>query len=159
MTATNLDDDLSDLGPPPAAADSPTEPAPAPAGPQLMYPNVDVWVTDFLANNYRRDVTEPGTPHHWCTQWWKHPEALDRLDALWRAWEALRRDPTTGPATWWIHYADPTMTALLGRDGPFTRCRRTQHAEPGSLVPPLPITVTPGGLISTRSVTGAPQQQ
>jgi len=145
--ADSDDDDLADLDPAaPAAGGDPAGPGDGDPGPRLMYPTVEAWVTDFLVVSYARDVTEPGTHHYWCSQWWKHPEALDRLDALWRAWEALRRDPTTGPATWWIHYADPTMTALLSPDGPFTRCRRAQHTSPGALVPPLPVNVGPEGL-------------
>ncbi len=148
-TADPNDTDLTYLdGPAPAAGGDPAGQGAGDPGPQLMYPTVEAWVTDFLTHSYARDVTEPGTHHHWCSQWWKHSEALDRLDGLWRAWEALRRDPTTGPITWWINYADPTMTILLSRDGPFARCRRTQHAGPEALVPPLPLVEAPSGLFS-----------
>lgn len=147
MTAVDPDDDdLAYLGSAAPAGGDPAGPRAGDPGPQLMYPTAEAWVTDFLTVSYSRDVTEPGTHHHWCSQWWKHPEALDRLDALWRAWEALRRDPTTGPITWWIHYADPTMATLMSRDGPFGRCRRAEHTSADALVPPLPVMAAPDGV-------------
>ena len=142
------DDNLDDLEPPPPEPAAGTAGVDDEAGPGLAYPTVEAWVSDYLAPNYPRDVTEPGSHHHWCREWWKHSEALDRLDALWRAWETLRRDPTIGPATWWTTYADPTMTTLMSPDGPFSRCRRSEHARPDTLVPPLPVTAAPVGLFS-----------
>jgi len=130
----DLDDDLlhDDLAAPPPTA---TEGVDAP---NTLYGSVAEWVADFLAVAYAREVRVNGAHHYWCSQWWRHPEAFDRLDALWRAWEALRRDPTTGPAVWWKDYADPLMTVLLSRDGPFGQCRAGRHAPANLLVPPLP---------------------
>jgi len=44
---------------------------------------------------------------------------LQRLEALWRAWEHLRQDPALGMSVWWRDHADPHMAALLDPDGPF----------------------------------------
>ena len=33
-----------------------------------------------------------------CREWWRHPEAYLRLDALWKSWEFMRRKPGTGMA-------------------------------------------------------------
>ncbi len=121
-------------GPPPgpAAAGGPTP---------TMYPDVAAWVGDFLVVVYARPVDTQNRQQtfHWCRRWWTHPEALDRLEALWRAWEALRLDPGTGPAIWWKDYADPAMRALLDEHGPFGKCRNGLHVTPDKLVPPLPV--------------------
>ncbi len=137
-----LDDDLLDddlAAPPPTVADDVDAPT-------TLYGSVAEWVADFLAVAYAREVRVNGAHHYWCSQWWRHPEALDRLDALWRAWEALRRDPATGPAVWWKDYADPLMTVLLSRDGPFGQCRGSRHANANLLVQPLPLDIPEAGL-------------
>lgn len=96
----------------------------------LHYPNVYVFVDQFLVHIYARHY-EPAGAWRWCSQWWDHPEAVSRLDALWQAFEALRNEPGTGPATWWRDYADPTMTALTDPKGPFEQCRAGErHKSP-----------------------------
>lgn len=133
-------DNVTDIpGAPGVEATPDTDGVTTDGGPQTLYPSVAEWVADFLAVAYAREVRVNGAHRHWCSQWWRHPEALDRLEALWRAWEALRRDPTTGPATWWKDYADPLMTVLLSRDGPFGQCRGARHAPPQLIVQPLPV--------------------
>jgi hypothetical protein len=104
--------------------DSPGEPAAEPTEPAtgdgLMYPNLGEFVEDYLAIAYAREIDNRTT--YWCPEWWRHPEALARLDALWRAWEHLRRDPALGPSTWWRDHADHHMPLLLSQEGPFRRC-------------------------------------
>jgi hypothetical protein len=56
--------------------------------PELFYPNVAVFVSDKLATTYRRQLNVGGGVT-WCPQWWKHAEAISRLEALWRAWECV----------------------------------------------------------------------
>ncbi|MGJ3192225.1 DUF4913 domain-containing protein [Paenarthrobacter sp. FR1] len=58
----------------------------------------------------------------WCPQWWKHAEAISRFESLWRAWEYLRLDGTTGMSVRWRDYADHHMNELLSSDGPFKGC-------------------------------------
>ena len=58
----------------------------------------------------------------WCPQWWRHAEAVARLEALWRAWEHLRQDAATGLSVWFRDHADHHMTILLDADGPFKGC-------------------------------------
>lgn len=106
-----------------------------------LYPDVYAWVAEFLAQLYARPVTEQDTAFRWCPRWWEHAEAMTRLDALWRAWETLRRDPGTGPATW-FGYADSCMTALTAPAGTFSRCSPTTHKVP----PPLPCEPAPADL-------------
>jgi len=96
------------------------------------FPNVYVFVQDFLVKVQARPVRD-GLALHWCSQWWDHPEAVSRLEALWKAFEVLRRDPGTGAATWWRDYADPTMAALSDAAGTFAKCSDTSHAVPPDL--------------------------
>ena len=116
-----------------------TSPASSKAPTQPRYSSVEDFVAEYLAL-----VTEvrTGGPIVWCASWWAHPEAVLRLSALWRAWEALRLEPATGMSNWWTLHFDPHMRVLLDADrGPFASCARGQHQEgkPG----PLPLTEPP----------------
>ena len=68
----------------------------------------------------------------WCSEWRKHPEALTRLEALWRSWEALRLDPNLGIATWLTSYLDPQLVALTSRAGVFAQCTPDRHTSANS---------------------------
>ena len=106
---------------------------------ELLYPDLEAWVTEHFSQLLRR-------PEHqlaWCPEWWRHPEAVSRLEAMWRAWEALRADPAFGMSTWWIHHADPHLSVLLDKSyGPFTECslRKGHNDQPG-----LPVEAAPEG--------------
>ncbi|MGT2427529.1 MULTISPECIES: DUF4913 domain-containing protein [Actinomycetes] len=69
----------------------------------------------------------------WAAQWWNNDEATQRIEALWRAWEASRQDPGPGMSSWWLSHADPHMTALLAPDGPFAAT--SDENQPGELLP------------------------
>ncbi|UOD83454.1 DUF4913 domain-containing protein [Paenarthrobacter ureafaciens] len=88
---------------------------------ELFYPNVVAFVSEKLATTYRRQINVQGGTT-WCPQWWKHAEAISRLESLWRAWEYLRLDGTTGMSVWWRDHADHHMSMLLSADGPFKGC-------------------------------------
>ncbi|KHL03216.1 DUF4913 domain-containing protein [Sinomonas humi] len=114
-----------------------------PAEPTLFYPDVAAFVAGHLAAVYRRRI-DPGGGTTWCPKWWKHAEAISRLEALWRAWEHLRLEGTTGMSVWWRDHADHHMNVLLSADGPFKGCspddgHRTKLA-------PLPCDEPPQGL-------------
>jgi hypothetical protein len=106
---------------------------------ELFYPHVAAFVQDRLVYLYSRRL---GQQFVWCPEWFRHAEALSRLDAIWRAWEQLRLEPA-GISVWWRDHADPQMSALLDPDGPFAACRG-QHSE--YPVPPLPVEEPPAGL-------------
>jgi len=118
------------------------EPDPAPEqdpaeAPELVYPSLEEWFSDFLVELYFRDLGHGS--RLWCPQWWLHAEAVYRLDALWRSWEHLRRDGALGPSIWLRDHLDPHMTQLMAPDGPFKGCdperghRRRQAAQlPGT---------------------------
>ena len=107
---------------------------------QLFYPNVAQFVAEQLAPVYRRDIDLAGrsTTFTWCAQWWRHEEAVSRLTGLWRAWENLRLDPTTGLAVWLRDYVDPTMRVLFDEKGPFHGCTPKAHAPKGIRLPLAP---------------------
>lgn len=122
-------DELGDAG-----ADTPEPPAP-------IYGSVVEFVTEQLVPMYRRDME--GTQRSWCPEWWRHAEAIARLEALWRAWEHLRLDPTTGMSVWFRDHADHHMPILLDNEGPFRRCSIKGHSD---RLEALPLEEPPAGL-------------
>lgn len=118
------------------AATEQEEPAP-----QLYYPDVVAFVTLQLVPMYRRPLGGQGVT--WCPEWWRHAEAIARLEALWRAWEHLRLDPATGMSVWFRDHADHHMAVLLSADGPFKGCKPDKHGE---RLPPLPLSDPHEGL-------------
>ena len=113
------------------------QPAPVP---DLFFGSVDEFVREKLPFTYARRIGPQG-PNRWSATWWKHPEAISRLDALWRAWEALRLEPTFGMNVWWRDHADHHMRMLMSPDGPFA-ASRDQNSE-GE---PLPYAAPPSGM-------------
>ncbi|MFI5716997.1 DUF4913 domain-containing protein [Nocardia sp. NPDC051750] len=112
---------------------------------QLVYENVVEFVENYLSVVYRRQVSDLSDTV-WCPQWWQHTEAVVRLDALWRAWEHLRRDPATGMSVWFLDHADQHMAVLLDPRGPFKYCSvRNGHKD---RLDPLPLAAPPLGLFS-----------
>lgn len=73
-----------------------------------VYEFVDQWVLP-------RYLRKPGTVR-WDPDWFENVEALDRLEALWRAWEHYRLEGMTGMAVFWNDQFDPTMRALTDPD-------------------------------------------
>jgi hypothetical protein len=102
------------------------EAAPEAPEPELYFPTLMAFVTEYLTPLYRRGVTGPGMT--WCAEWWKHAEGITRLEALWRSWEHLRLDPHTGLSVWLRDHADYHMAVLLSADGPFKGCKPDKHA-------------------------------
>lgn len=109
--------------------------------PSTLFPNVYVFVRDHLTDVIERDVGHHG--NRWCPRWFEHPEAVSRLEALWKAFEALRQDPGTGASAWWRDHADPTMTALFAGQGVFRSCDKGKH----TLGARLPMEEPPAWLI------------
>jgi hypothetical protein len=99
----------------------------------LVFDSLEAFVTGYLLRMYRRSVS--GNDTTWCREWWRHPEAIVRLDALWRAWEYLRLDPATGMSVWLRDHCDFHMRVLLSGDGPFKGC--TPEAHTGRPLVPL----------------------
>jgi hypothetical protein len=110
---------------------------------RLFYASVADFVGEKLAPTYRRQIN-PGAGITWCPQWWRHAEAISRLEALWRSWEFLRLEGATGMSVWWRDHADYHMSVLLSADGPFKGCSPDDGHKPK--LPPLPCEVPPVGL-------------
>jgi hypothetical protein len=127
---TLLDDD-----PPAAAADGSPPGAGASGQARPVYARLEDWVEQYFLPTYRRPV---GGEIRWCAQWQDHAEAVTRLEALWRSWEALRLDANLGIATWLTTYLDPNLAVLLGRSGPFAPCTPDRHAGPAPATPQPP---------------------
>ena len=119
--------------------------------PGLYYLTLGEWVAEWLFPVYRRSVR--GHDRAWCPQWWKHAEAVARLEALWRAWEHLRQDPATGLSVWFRDHADHHMTVLLGRGRAVQRLRR-----PALRAPPRRAAARPAarGDVRTRGAPSTP---
>lgn len=100
------------------------DPPPAEKQAQPAYDRLEDWVEQYFLPTFRRPI---GGEIRWCTQWTEHPEALTRLEALWRSWETLRLDPNLGIATWLTNYLDPLHAILLNRAGPFAQCTPERH--------------------------------
>ncbi|MGW4485503.1 DUF4913 domain-containing protein [Amycolatopsis sp. NPDC004368] len=117
---------------------------------KLFYGNVNEFVTERLVYLYARPLSQSGSV--WCPEWYRHAEALSRLDSIWRAWENLRLDPGLGMSAWWLHHADPNMRVLLDPvTGPFASCVDGHHH-----VEPLPVMTPPEGLFYDQRTEGDP---
>jgi hypothetical protein len=120
--------------------------------PALLYPRMDLYVEDFLTVIYERPL--PNGRRTWCRQWWKHDEAVYRLQALWLSWEYMRvNDGANGPATWLVNYADPIMAVLFDVEGPFKGCsvEHGHREERPHEEARLPCDAPPEGLFEERS--------
>ncbi|WP_340672138.1 DUF4913 domain-containing protein (plasmid) [Saccharopolyspora sp. ID03-671] len=113
--------------------------------PEPLFPNVEAWVTEWFGPMMRRQFTGATC---WCPEWWQHGEVISRLDALWRAWEALRLDASTGMSVWWRDHLDPHWSLLTDVDrSPMSLCSvdRGHKGEHEA----LPITPAPPGTWGT----------
>ncbi len=124
-----------------ASVETEPPPAPEPAEQKLqpLYPAVQEWVQGVWTVFVRRATNT----FRWCPQWWRHPEAIVRLEALWRSWELLRLDPTTGMGVWFRDHLDHQLPVLTGPAGPFADCDPRQHYDPEA--PSLPVDPAPAG--------------
>lgn len=94
----------------------------------LVYQSAEEFLHEHLLPLYNR-IIDPRNGK-WCRQWFLHPEAVSRVEALWRAWEHFRLDPATGMSVWWRDHADPHMAVLLSQKGPFHPCNNGRHHTP-----------------------------
>lgn len=120
--------------------------------PDLIYPSVEAFVAGWLAPTYGRYIGAGSRT--WCPWWWKHPEGIVRLQAIWRAWEHLRQDAALGGSVFLLEHADPHMTVLFDPNGPFKGCTPERGHDPRSH--PLPVVpADPGTFPATTHVAAA----
>lgn len=113
---------------------------------ELVFDSAIEFFVELLAPSYVRDVNE-GAELAWCPEWYKHPEALIRVEALWRSWEHLRLEPALGISTWWLNHADPHMRVLMDTQGPFKKCAHdNRHVTPSATKSALPHAVPEAGI-------------
>ncbi|MEU1431837.1 DUF4913 domain-containing protein [Nocardia sp. NPDC056611] len=116
---------------------------------RMVYQSVVEFVENYLSLVYRRQVTDISDTV-WCPEWWKHAEAVARLDAMWRAWEHFRHDGKTGLSVWFLDHADPHMAKLFDPKGPFKYCSvRNGHKD---MLTPLPLKSPQQGLFSNPTM-------
>lgn len=111
--------------------------------PATIFPNAGEFVHSWLLQVVNRKVNSRGT--FWCAQWWKHPEAVCRLTALWLSWEAAREDPT-GLSAWWRDQLDYHMSVLMSSTGPFRYCEDGEHNAARYASEAFPIQDPPAGI-------------
>lgn len=116
----------------------------AQAPPEPRFATLDAWVAGWFTPTFGRRLGAA----RWCATWWRHPEAVVRLEALWRTWEVLRLDPAFGMATWLREHLDPQRGVLFGDEGPFQACDGEAHHPP----PDLPAAPAPPGWRPTLTV-------
>ncbi len=129
-----------------AIDDEPEEDEPEPG---LYYGSVDEFVREYLIGAYRRRID--GQNRVWAAKWWEYDEAVIRLDALWRAWEKLRQDPSTGMSVWWRDHADHHMGVLFSPDGPFAGVKEADENR-NKKGEPLPYSAPPPELFPDERV-------
>ena len=97
------------------------------AGPAAAFLDAVEWFEGWLAPVVRRPL-KAGT--YWCRQWQEHAEAVERVRALWEAWEAARAEGGNAMSYWWTVHFDAHWAALAdSAGGPFSACaRRGQHS-------------------------------
>lgn len=89
-----------------------------------VFPNAGEFVQNWLLPVFNRKTK--GNDVFWCSEWWKHPEAVFRLTGLWRSWEVARADPST-MGSWTRDQLDYHLQILMSSTGPFRYCSPTEH--------------------------------
>jgi len=83
---------------------------------------------DWVIERFSRvEVAGRGQRPVWCPEWWRHPEVVDRLQAVWSAHIAAEAEIEEGnPAAmsdWWLRHWDPQRTIIFDHEhGPFRSC-------------------------------------
>lgn len=124
------------------------EPDGVEAEPATYYANLDDFIRDYLRYIYGCKVD--GRNRVWAAEWWRYAGAVTRLEAIWRAWEHLRRDGATGTSVWLRDHADPHMAILFDPSGPFENADPLDERNHSGRGGPLPYAPPPAGLYAGR---------
>jgi len=110
-----------------------------PDGP--VYETVESFVSNHLAVLIQRRLEGTVT---WCPQWTLHPEAVDRLTAIWEAWEELHNQGGAARSNRWLRHVDPHLGVLMDADrGPFVYCDPDKGHAAGRYQPLPCLTMAP----------------
>ena len=82
------------------------------------------WVEHIVS---RLESVDRSSGQHWCSQWWNHPEAVDRLRALHERWLEAQADGAM--SNWWVGHFDSHASILFAKRGPFGECGTTHVAK------------------------------
>ena len=106
-------------------ARDPVRPA---AGPAAAFLDAVEWFEGWLAPVVRRPLRAGRLSG--CGQWQEHAEVVERVSALWEAWEPARAEGGNAMSYWWtVHFDAHGCPRGLGWEGPFSACaRRGQHS-------------------------------
>lgn len=106
-----------------------------------MFTSLTAWITEWLAPTI---TVEPGPQMRWCPQWWRHAEAVSKLESIWRAWEDHRISPDPNAMSlWWRDHGDYHLGYLMESNRtPFRQCSPNGHRDD---LTPLPIEPPPPG--------------
>lgn len=88
------------------------------------FPNTGEFVHSWLLQVLNRKIDSQNT--FWCSEWWKHPEALCRLTIMWQTWEEARGDYRS-LTQWWRDQMDYHIPILMSASGPFRYCKDGFH--------------------------------
>lgn len=124
-------------------------------GPVLVYNSVEDWYRELLAPMVQRRMDAAGSGTlTFCPRWWAHPEAVSRLEALWRAWEVCADTGGEAPSRWFSQHCDPALAVLLdAKLGPLADCRPDQHRKYANTAH-LPVVPAPPGHWGTTTAAG-----
>ena len=111
--------------------------------PETVFPNLVEFVHSWLLQVINRTIDDQNT--FWCSEWWKHPEAVCRLATLWRSWEEERCNMSTF-TNWWHDRLDYHMSVLMSPTGPFRYCSDGFHDSASYARDVFPIKEPPAGL-------------
>lgn len=150
-TFDSLDEDLSGTPAADLSADSSGTEGDD-ATPPLYYATVAQFVEEFLVEMLWFDTSTHA--RIWCPQWWRHPAAIVRLDALHSAFENLRLDPALGMSNWLLLHAEPHMSMLTDPNGPFKGCSVTKGHD-AARERRLPVDPSTGGAVRRRGLSPA----
>lgn len=92
------------------------------------FASLDVFVEQFILPNFAHE--NEGADTRWCQTWWRHTEAVTRLEVLWEAFEVARLEPAPAMSKWFIHDFDPHMRVMTDKAGVFHACQSTCGSIP-----------------------------
>lgn len=90
------------------------------------YADLETWLDEWLAPTYEQGIN---SEQAWCSEWYLHFGAVQRLYALWQSWEVARAEGGGAMATWFVSIADPMMRELMKDDGTFYGCKATARGH------------------------------